>query len=413
MGVTLTYNDYYEIQLGSIITDYDRKILTRLYQPIVGHQAIALYFTLWSELDADQTMTTTKKKHTRLFDMMNCGSNEFVKYRMYLEAVGLVKSFINEGEEDNKYVYRIFAPLTPKEFFEHALLCPLLKRSFTDENEFIRTKTQFLKSSGVKTTYKDISAQFTDVFKNLNRLELVNVEDRYIGKVSLKVQTTFDFDAFYIGLKDYQIPKKIFTREVVDEISLLSEAYSIDAIEMRYIVMNSIELIDGERQINFQKMREQASNYATKTEKQETKKKEQKVVSISGNSNAKTLIEQYNTIPTVKFFKLRNNNMELLPSDISLIKDLKNAGLNDPVINVILDYCLAKNENILVPNYVKKVAQTIIRNKIDSAYQAMVFLENPRSYNKPSTTKKVEDLPKIKVDTSSVKVEDDESDKWW
>ena len=68
-------------------------------------------------------------------------------------------------------------------------------------------------------------------------------------------------------------------------------------------------------------MREQANNYVQKTKKEETKKKETKVVSISGNSNAKTLIEQYNTIPAAKFLKLRNNNMELLPSDISLIKE--------------------------------------------------------------------------------------------
>ena len=137
----------------------------------------------------------------RLFDMMNCTSNEFVKQRMYLEAVGLVKSFIQEGEEENKYVYRIFAPLTPKEFFEHALLCPLLKRAFTDESEFVRTKTQFMKSSGVKTTYKDITVQFNDVFKNLNRLENINVEDRYIGKVRLRVQTSFDFDGEYKTFK--------------------------------------------------------------------------------------------------------------------------------------------------------------------------------------------------------------------
>lgn len=413
MADTLTYNDFYEIQLGSIISDYDRKIMTRLYQPIIGYKAVALYFTLWSELDADQTMTTTKKKHTRLFDMMNCTSNEFLMQRRYLEAVGLLKSFIYEGEEECRYVYRIFAPLTPKEFFAHSLLCPLLKKAFTDENEFTRTKTQFLKSSGVKTNYKDITVQFSDVFKNLNRLEQINIEDRYIGKVRLKVQTSFDFDAFYIGLKDYQIPKKIFTREVIDEISLLSEAYNIDAIEMRYIVMNSIELIDGERQVNFQKMREQASNYVAKIEKEEIKKKEPKIVSISGNSNAKTLIEQYNSIPTVKFLKLRNNNMDLLPSDIALIKELKSAGLIDPVINVILDYCLAKNENILVPNYVKKVAQTIVRNKIDSAYQAMVFLENPKSYKKPSASKNIIEPEKIKENIHSSKIEDDESDKWW
>lgn len=412
----LTYQDIYEIQLGSIITDYDRKILTRLYQPIIGYKAIGLFFTLWSELDADQTMTTTKKKHLRLFDMMNCTASEFSKQRMYLEAVGLLKTFVCEQEECNRYIYRLFAPLSPSDFFSHSLLCPLLKKAFTDENEFTRTKTYFLKSSGVKTTFKEISVKFTDVFKNLNKLEQVNLEDRYIGRTSLKVKTSFDFDAFYIGLKDYQIPKSVFTRDVIDEISLLSEAYAIDAIEMRYIVMNSIEVIDGERQINFQKMRKQASHYVSKENKEIAKKKEKEVVSISGTSSSKVLLDQYNSISTVEFFKMRNNNMDILPSDISLIKELRNAGLTDPVINVILDYCLAKNENIVVPNYVKKVAQTIVRNRIDSAYQAMIFLEDPKGYKRPrnAVTKKIEIVEPVAsnyVDKNNQKY--DESDKWW
>ena len=416
MGITLTYNDFYEIQLGSIITDYDRKILTRLYQPIIGYQAVALYFTLWSELDADQTMTTTKKKHLRLFDMMNCTSNEFVKQRMYLEAVGLVKSFIQEGEEENRYVYRVFAPLTPKEFFEHALLCPLLKRAFTDETEFTRTKTQFLKSSGVKTTYKDITVQFSDVFKNINSLELTNVEDRYIGKVRLNVQTSFDFDAFYIGLKDYQIPKKLFTKEVHDEIALLSEAYEINAIDMRYVVMNSIETIDGERKISFQKMREQASNYGIKTEQEAAKKKKNKIISISGTSNVKTLLDQYNSVSSVGFLKLRNNGMDILENDIALIKEFMNAGLSDAVINVIIDYTLNKCQNNLVHNYAKKVAQTLVRNKIDSAYSAMIYLENPKGLNNKKDSMINEQLTKENFKKEESKKDEyvfDESDKWW
>ncbi len=413
MGDTLTYNDFYEIQLGSIITDYDRKILTRLYQPIIGYKAMALYFTLWAELDADLTMTTTKKKHVRLFDMMNCSANEFIQFRMRLEAVGLVKSFICDEQEDNMYVYRIFAPLTPKKFFAHSLLSPLFKRAFTDETEYERTKTQFLKSSGVKTNYKDITVQFSDVFKNVDNLELLKVEDRYIGRTNLDIKTSFDFDAFYVGLKDFQIPRTLFTKEVHDEIALLSEAYSINAIDMRYVVMNSIGCIDGERKLDFKKMREQAKNYSVKTENM-IKKPEEKNINISGTSNTKTLIEQYNTIPTVKFLKLRNNNMDLLPSDIKLIKELITAGLTEPVINAILDYSMNKNNNLIIPNHIRKQAQNIVRNKINSAYQAMVFLENPFSYNKPSSKKTVA-VEQLKVQTDQVKpkIEDDESGRWW
>ena len=412
----LTYDDQYEVQLGSVISDYDRKILLRLYQPIIGYKAVSLYFNLWSELEADQTITTTKKKHLRLFDMMVCNANEFTQLRTHLEAVGLIKTYINAGSEYSKYVYRIFAPLSPNDFFAHSLLCPLLKKAFTDENEFTRTRNYFLKSVGVKSTYKEISASFTDVFKNINKLELVNLEDRYIGRTSLKVKTSFDFDAFYIGLKDYQIPKTLFTREVIDEISLLSEAYNIDAIEMRYVVMNSIEVIDGNRQINFYKMREQARHYVSSNEKENKTKKTKNIITLSGNSNIKTLLDQYNRTSTIEFFKLRNNNMEILENDIALIKELKKAGLIDSVINVLIDYCLMKNENRIIPNYIKRVAQSLIRNEIDNAYDALVYLDDPKGYKNKfnfldsNKNKEENEVQSKQLDTSNF---DPNTDKWW
>ena len=52
----------YEIVLCSYISDYDRKILHRLYQPICGAGAIALFNTLWSELEADKTISSLKSR---------------------------------------------------------------------------------------------------------------------------------------------------------------------------------------------------------------------------------------------------------------------------------------------------------------------------------------------------------------
>ena len=40
--------DTYFITNKAILTDYDRKIITLLYQPIIGSIAVNLYFTFWS-----------------------------------------------------------------------------------------------------------------------------------------------------------------------------------------------------------------------------------------------------------------------------------------------------------------------------------------------------------------------------
>ena len=66
----LTSTDMYEIKLDGILSSYDYKVLTRLYQPIIGFGAVSLFITLWSELEADQTYSTSVNFHERLFVVM-------------------------------------------------------------------------------------------------------------------------------------------------------------------------------------------------------------------------------------------------------------------------------------------------------------------------------------------------------
>ena len=51
------------------LSDKDRNILILLYQPIVGSQAISLYYTLWSYLDKMEVISDTLD-HKRLASMM-------------------------------------------------------------------------------------------------------------------------------------------------------------------------------------------------------------------------------------------------------------------------------------------------------------------------------------------------------
>ena len=48
--------DSYLVSSAGLLHDYDRKILTRLYQPLIGPICISLYMTLWSELEEKQAM---------------------------------------------------------------------------------------------------------------------------------------------------------------------------------------------------------------------------------------------------------------------------------------------------------------------------------------------------------------------
>ena len=46
--------DTYTVANKTVITEKDKKIISLLYQPIIGHTATALYFTLIDDLDKSE-----------------------------------------------------------------------------------------------------------------------------------------------------------------------------------------------------------------------------------------------------------------------------------------------------------------------------------------------------------------------
>lgn len=47
--IYLNKEDYFEVYLASMISPSDRDTLFTLYQPFLGHDAVGLYFSLYSE----------------------------------------------------------------------------------------------------------------------------------------------------------------------------------------------------------------------------------------------------------------------------------------------------------------------------------------------------------------------------
>ena len=112
--------DTYIVINKTILNDQDRKILTMLYQPIVGSVAINLYFSLWSNLDRSE-LISTEYNHHHLMANMQLNLDEIIEARERLEGIGLLKVFYN-ADNINHYIYELYSPLSPQEFFNHPIL---------------------------------------------------------------------------------------------------------------------------------------------------------------------------------------------------------------------------------------------------------------------------------------------------
>ena len=113
--ISLLPADTYTVINKSIITEEDRKNIISLYEPIIGPIAVSLYFTLLRDIRLSDYISNDYTHH-HLMTMMKSSIEIIKTARESLEGVGLLKSYYKEGEY-NSYVYELYSPLTPKEFF--------------------------------------------------------------------------------------------------------------------------------------------------------------------------------------------------------------------------------------------------------------------------------------------------------
>ena len=105
----------------TILSEKDRKIISMLYQPIIGSLATSLYFTLWSDLDKTE-LVSEEFSHHHLMTSLRIKLDQIIVARKKLEAIGLLKSYVKKEGDSNNFVYELFAPISASDFFNHPIL---------------------------------------------------------------------------------------------------------------------------------------------------------------------------------------------------------------------------------------------------------------------------------------------------
>ena len=85
MQSTILPADKFIVINKTIFNDQDRKLLMRLYQPIIGSDAVSLYFNLWSQLDNSEFMSNDYTHHY-LINLLGFSIDGFVLAKAKLEA---------------------------------------------------------------------------------------------------------------------------------------------------------------------------------------------------------------------------------------------------------------------------------------------------------------------------------------
>lgn len=372
--------DIYMVVNKSIITNEDRTILTMLYQPIIGPLPIMLYFSLWSDLDKMEIMST-EYTHHHLVTNMQISLKEIVEVRKKLEAIGLLKTFVKEEHNNiNNYIYQLYSPIKAYDFFNHPILNVVLYNNL-GKKEYEKLKNYFKTPKINTSNYKDITASFSSVFSSvpLTSHELLNDTIRKKNIQKLNINTNFDFDFLLESLPNTLDKSKILTKDIQELISQLSYLYDLDATKMQ----NILPICLTERgTINKEELRKNCRNYyqfdnhgLLPSIVYNTQPEYLKHPTGDMSKRAK-MIYTFETICPYELLKSKNNGTEPTKRDLVLAEDLIiNYGLTPGVTNVLIDYILKTNNNKLTRNLAETIAGQWQRLKIETVAEAMEVAE--------------------------------------
>ena len=382
----LANQDFLEVRLASLIADYDRDTLSNLYQPMIGYEGLALYMTLWSE--AHNERISPLCTHEQVFLRMRIPAGAYVEARKYLEATGLLKTFVSQGQDFKIYHYELYAPKSPHGFFEDALLYGMLIKSIGETNAN-RLKNIYLIEP--KHDYgEEITAKFAEVFHpQFNDDAFVEATDggkEVKGRNRGKIKGQFSYELFFESLKAIsQIKDSAFNKTDMKEIERRATLNGVNEEETAKLVN---QLYDSDQpkghRIDFDKLAK-VMQEKTDYKYRRGRAKESEPNLMSGASDLARKINLMETKSPKDYLSYLQDGTKPATADLKVINYLsKNYHLPNPVINAIVDYVLYKADNVLSRPYAEKVAVSLVRENILTAVDAMNYLKkvDKKSHNK-------------------------------
>lgn len=372
-GVTLLPADRYVVINKTILTDADRKYLISFYEPIIGHLAISLYLILINDLEESKGVSRDFTHH-HLMSLLKTPLKILKEARETLEATGLLKTYFKKGDVNN-YIYEIYSPLSPSEFFNHPILNIVLYNNIgATEYEYLKKQYQKLKVDTKE--YIDITKKLDDVMESGINVSVVDVKERSINDIEVKDQV--DFDLILSSIPKGIINEKVFTKKTKELINNLAFIYKIDTLKMIELirsVLNEYGMIDKDNlRINARKMYQ--FNNGTLPTLIYRSQPEYLKSPVGDNSMRGKIIEMFEKLNPVDFLRNKYGGAKPTNRDIKLIENLIiDLEMPPAVVNVLLDYVLRKNNNKLATNYIETIAGQWKRAGLKNASEAMDFAE--------------------------------------
>ena len=376
---TILPADTYTVINKTVLKEFDRKLITMLYQPIIGYTATSLYFTLIDDLDKREVMSDDLTHH-HLMSTMQLKLEKIVIARKKLEAVGLLRTYFKKDQaSNNNYVYLLYSPMPASEFLNHPILNIVLynnlgKTEYDKIVDFFKVPRIHLKD------FEDITCRFDQVFSPVPGnvfIENENIMKEVTSKI--RIEPKIDFDLLISSIPSNMVSPRCFNDDTKELINSLAYTYGIDDYAMQGLVRNSLNekgLVDKVELRKSCRNFYQFENNGKLPTLIYSKQPEYLKAPEGDHSKWAKMVYTFESVTPYDFLRSKYKTGEPSLRDLRLIESLLvDQKMNPGVVNVLIAYVLKINNQKLTKSYVDTIAGQWKRLNIETVEEAMKISE--------------------------------------
>lgn len=375
--IDLAMQDSYLIQTSGQLTMEKLHILTFLYQPLMNASTYSLYLTMYYEALLNQRLKAPSTIY-RLLRLTSLDLEAFKTNVYFLEGLGLLKTFENRENSDPMYVFEIKMPLPALTFYDHPIFSFMLMDALGKE-DYEKNKFSFTSIKLNMNKFENKTHRFDEVFHVDYKHRLKVKGNLTLERGYSQPKLVYDIDLFMQGIKDYQLPSRLFTPRLLNTIKQFGVLYHISPITMRELVYDVYQ--NGK--VDEVDLKERCRRYY------ENENRNTLAVS-SGSTKEEDWKRQANELSVRDYLKGRQHNVSPTMRDLELLnKVMVEQQLSSGVMNILVDTVLKLNQGRLPKNHVEAMASYFARNHVTDVDEA---IEASRRYVKNITLHKKEKM---------------------
>ncbi|KAB8138253.1 helicase DnaB [Gracilibacillus oryzae] len=387
-------SECYIVELSRDVPSSFTSVLTHLYQPLIGIDALCLYQTLHTESMLFFS-SSNYQTHHMLMNYIGLPLDRIYRARRKLEAIGLLRTYEYNQSEDRVFRYLLNPPLSPSSFFKNDFISQLLLHEI-GQDKFDKLHNAFVKKKEADDQHLvETTAGFKEVFQvkeNTGETDLAKMEQD--DEVDIFVGKTLDFEWIGQLLEQRMLPKVgILTTSNKKLIQQMAGLYNLTNQEIEKALLWAIA---DDHQFNRQEFKEACFDFAKSSNQKVSLKVVEDREKIAAPETADTqkskeeqFIDMLEHISPKELLQDLTDGATASNQDLKVISEvMTQQGLNPSVMNVLIHYVMLKTDMKLTKSYLEKIASHWARKNVKTVRQAMTLAKSENKKYQQWTTQK-------------------------